>query len=189
MSLDYTAGCVNFRDVGEWLNLITGQPLLHHGRLLRGGKLDHVTDATSIREPATVMNLRRGPDRPTWLFGAQQIHLPADDGVENYDTQHPKVRRWLGKVVHTAAAPETELPLLLHCTSGKDRTGVAIAAILFALGVAPALITEEYLLSDGAVRREWIEQAIAGFAKMDGYFDGVNIPTLQQRFCLGTVQN
>jgi len=183
MPLDYTAGCVNFRDVGEWLNLLAGRPILRRHCLLRGGKLNHVTAAGEIGEPATVMNLRRGADQSAWLFGATQIHLPADDGVENYTTRHPRVRRWLRQVVQTAADPETALPLLLHCTSGKDRTGVAIAAVLFAIGVAPALIIEEYLLSDGEVQREWMEQAITGFTEIDGYFAGVDVEVLQQRFC------
>ena len=184
MGLDYSAGCVNFRDVGEWINVIAGQPLLQPGCLLRGGKLDHVTAAAAIGTPRTVLNLRRGADRPAWLFGAHSIHLPADDRVENYDTRHPRVRRWLNRVVQVVADPATELPLLIHCTSGKDRTGVAVAAILFAAGIDPALITEEYLLSDRDVQREWIGQALDGFAAVDDYFAGLDVIALRQRLCV-----
>lgn len=186
MGLDYTAGCVNFRDVGEWLALMAGRPILQQHRLLRGGKLDHVRCAAMIDHPASVLNLRRGPDQVAWLFGARPLHLPASDGLENYDTGHPKVRRWLCRVVQAAADPQTPLPLLVHCTSGKDRTGVAIAAILFNLGVDPALITEEYLLSDGEVQRDWIAQALEGFTKTDRYFTGVDLLSLRRRFCAPT---
>ncbi|MCU0538814.1 MAG: tyrosine-protein phosphatase [Desulfobacterales bacterium] len=40
-------------------------------------------------------------------------------------------------------------PLLFHCTGGKDRTGVAAALILLALGVPVATVVADYGLSDG----------------------------------------
>ena len=39
-------------------------------------------------------------------------------------------------------------PVLFHCAAGKDRTGVAAALILTALGVAPSVIMQDYLLSN-----------------------------------------
>ncbi|MFW2828745.1 tyrosine-protein phosphatase [Sphingomonas sp. ID0503] len=41
------------------------------------------------------------------------------------------------------------LPLLIHCTAGKDRTGFVSAIILAALGVAEEDIFADYLLSAG----------------------------------------
>ncbi|MGA2129530.1 MAG: tyrosine-protein phosphatase, partial [Xanthobacteraceae bacterium] len=43
-------------------------------------------------------------------------------------------------------------PVLFHCAAGKDRTGVAAALILTALGVAPSVIMEDYLLSNRLYR-------------------------------------
>jgi protein-tyrosine phosphatase len=40
-----------------------------------------------------------------------------------------------------------ELPALIHCTAGKDRTGFAVAIILHALGVPRDAIYADYLLS------------------------------------------
>jgi protein-tyrosine phosphatase len=40
------------------------------------------------------------------------------------------------------------LPLVFNCTAGKDRTGVAAALILFALGVERDVIFDDYLLSE-----------------------------------------
>ena len=40
------------------------------------------------------------------------------------------------------------LPALIHCTSGKDRTGFAAAVILMALDIPRETIVEDYLLSD-----------------------------------------
>jgi len=39
-------------------------------------------------------------------------------------------------------------PLLIHCTAGKDRTGVGAALVLFALGVDQDQIFEDYLLTN-----------------------------------------
>lgn len=44
-----------------------------------------------------------------------------------------------------------ETPLLFHCTAGKDRTGVAAALILSALGVDRDVIREDYM----ATNRIW----------------------------------
>lgn len=40
---------------------------------------------------------------------------------------------------------ESDEPILWHCTQGKDRTGMAAALLLHALGVDEKLIEEEYL--------------------------------------------
>jgi protein-tyrosine phosphatase len=45
------------------------------------------------------------------------------------------------------AEPGT-LPALIHCTYGKDRTGVAVAIILRSVGVPRETVMEDYLLSN-----------------------------------------
>ena len=42
-------------------------------------------------------------------------------------------------------------PLVFHCSAGKDRTGIAAALILSALGVPRDVVTEDYLLT----RQHW----------------------------------
>lgn len=44
--------------------------------------------------------------------------------------------------------PENNVPLLYHCTAGKDRTGMASALILFALGMDEKDVMNDYLLSN-----------------------------------------
>ncbi len=46
------------------------------------------------------------------------------------------------------ALAEARTPLLMHCTAGKDRTGVAIAVLLLALGVGHDDVVSDYLKSD-----------------------------------------
>jgi len=45
-------------------------------------------------------------------------------------------------------ADPTNLPTLIHCTAGKDRTGVAVALLLLALGVPDEVIVADYSLSN-----------------------------------------
>ena len=42
----------------------------------------------------------------------------------------------------------SQIPLLFHCTAGKDRTGMGTALLLFALGVDEQSIIDDYLLSN-----------------------------------------
>ena len=46
----------------------------------------------------------------------------------------------------------TEAPLLFHCSAGKDRTGVAAALILLALGVPREVVLQDYLLTNQVYR-------------------------------------
>jgi protein-tyrosine phosphatase len=46
------------------------------------------------------------------------------------------------------------LPLLLHCTAGKDRTGFGAALLLTALGVSHEHVMEDYLATNLFWRRE-----------------------------------
>jgi protein-tyrosine phosphatase len=52
------------------------------------------------------------------------------------------------KIFFTLLQDESHIPLLYHCTAGKDRTGMATALILFALGVEEETILNDYLLSN-----------------------------------------
>jgi protein-tyrosine phosphatase len=40
------------------------------------------------------------------------------------------------------------LPLLMHCASGKDRTGFAAAAVLLAVGVPREIIVKDYAMTN-----------------------------------------
>lgn len=43
---------------------------------------------------------------------------------------------------------EKEVPLMFHCSAGKDRTGMGAALVLFALGVDEDTVIEDYLSSN-----------------------------------------
>jgi protein-tyrosine phosphatase len=48
---------------------------------------------------------------------------------------------------------EADAPVLFHCTAGKDRTGVAAALILLALGVSRDHVMQDYLLTNELYKR------------------------------------
>lgn len=54
-----------------------------------------------------------------------------------------------------------DAPLAFHCTAGKDRTGVAAALVLSALGVPRAQVLEDYLLTNQYYRVPADEQGPA----------------------------
>ena len=53
-------------------------------------------------------------------------------------------------------------PTLVHCTAGKDRTGVTCALILDAVGVRQAAIVSDYVQSQEALSGAWAHSALAG---------------------------
>jgi len=179
MGLEYTSGCVNFRDVGESLALVANAVIFPENKLFRGGKIDYIKDINTIQNPATILNLRRGID-PQHLPTAF-AHISASNDLEKYETQNREVRRWLNEVVAFFANDQTKFPVFVHCTSGKDRTGVVVAALLLIVGIHRKYIVEEYLLSDGEVKPEWIEMAIDGMDNLDVYFNRVELDVVRRQ--------
>ncbi|MCW8997222.1 MAG: tyrosine-protein phosphatase, partial [Kangiellaceae bacterium] len=62
---------------------------------------------------------------------------------------------------------QVKLPILIHCTSGKDRTGVIAAVVLKALGISDNLIIQEYMLSDGVSGPSSIRFALDGIGEIN----------------------
>lgn len=178
MGLDYSKGCVNFRDVGEFINLIAARYLLPEGRLFRGGKLEFVSCAAEIQNPQTIINLRKGAD--TKLFDACGLHFPISNDHEKYETANKTVRLWLNKVMKTFENESLNFPVLFHCMSGKDRTGIAVASLLKILEIPEDMIIEEYMLSDGEVKKERIKQSLEGIGNAKSYFDRVDLEVVKK---------
>jgi protein-tyrosine phosphatase len=76
--------------------------------------------------------------------------------------------RLYGEVLRRLSDPDN-LPALLHCTAGKDRTGVAVALLLAALGVPDEVIIADYTLSNHFYRSfyEFGEKAIRPLARLN----------------------
>jgi protein-tyrosine phosphatase len=64
----------------------------------------------------------------------------------------PSARAGYARLFRTLAGMHGR-PGLVHCTTGKDRTGWAVASLLLFLGVRRDAVMHDYLVSDGEVRR------------------------------------
>ena len=178
-------GCFNFRDIGGYPT--TDGYVVRWGRYFRTGRQDHMTeqDLDKVRELgiSTQIDLRR-PDEvheqgrgPLETMGATYHNIPVipeggsdhlsrlvgDTGISG--------KRYLGYLefgpeswirMFEIFARASSQPILLHCTAGKDRTGVSTAFLLSVLGVDRALIEEDYILTNRDVARQidFIENTI-----------------------------
>lgn len=171
--------CTNFRDVGEYINLIADEKILPCNKLYRGGHINLVDNLEQINNPKTIINLRRGKD-PEWP-NVRMLQIATDNQLEVYQTEQGKVQRWLNEVIKVLQNETIPYPIFIHCTSGKDRTGVVIAALLTLLEIPQSIIVEEYMLSQGEVKRAWIEQALKGIAEKTDYFNKINITAIKSK--------
>jgi len=167
-------GGVNFRDLGGY-GTHSGR-LVRWGQVYRAGSLadlddDDVTalDALGLRLACDLRSpdeVARHPDR---LPGHTAYdHRPIVGEVSRlrrvvtlYRKRH-RVQELLEEVyrvmldqngptfaaVLRLAADPANRPLVIHCTAGKDRTGLASALLLLALGVPEETVVADYTLSN-----------------------------------------
>ena len=81
-------------------------------------------------------------------------------------------------------AEQENLPVLLHCTAGKDRTGVSTAFLLSVLGVSREVIEADYLLTNLDTERQadFIESTV-------GYPEGYDREKMIKRSIAGVPQD
>jgi protein-tyrosine phosphatase len=173
MNLDYTSGCVNFRDVGLFVNWLANEKLLPENKLFRGGSIDFVKDLADINQAKTIINLRQRADYQ--YFNVNYLHFPIANQTEKYNTSDKEVRKWLNHIIQVFENEQLEYPVLIHCLSGKDRTGIVIAAILKVLGIQEEIIIQEYLLSEGELHLDLFKIALAGFNDLETYFKHIDL--------------
>lgn len=186
MGLDYTYGCVNFRDIGGYVNLILDSKRLPERKLFRGGSIDYVKDHAEIEHVKSIINLRNRIDSK--VFDSDYYHFPMSNKIEKYDTGNSEVQIWINSVIKIFENETLKYPVLIHCLSGKDRTGIIVSSLLLILGVSIDVIEEEYLLSEGEVKLSLIRQAIEGFQDINSYFKGIDIDKVRDNI-LKTQQN
>jgi protein-tyrosine phosphatase len=166
-------GSVNFRDLGG-LQTTDGR-IVRSGRLFRSDALHRLTsaDLESIAHLtiATLIDLRspkeleRSGPSPLLERGARHIHMPiftgdvtADEVREESTLEELYVKMLergtdkFGLVFEILATGE-DLPAVIHCAGGKDRTGVVTALVLRALGVPDPAIVADYAITDRNMAR------------------------------------
>jgi hypothetical protein len=161
----------NLRDVG-------GIPT-DGGRLVARGRL-YRSDAPIVGDPdpelrpwppRTVVDLRspgeaRGVDHPLESEHTRVVNIPlfrqldpalpgAGDAIEPPGL--PAIYRRLMRasalnlVAVVRVIADSPAPVLLHCAAGKDRTGVATAVALAAVGASPEAIVADYLRTEASL--------------------------------------
>jgi protein-tyrosine phosphatase len=82
----------------------------------------------------------------TLLVEGRDDPLPPDFLERIYDGMAESAATTFGRLL-TGLAEPAGTPALIHCTAGKDRTGMSVALLLSVLGVAEADILDDYELS------------------------------------------
>lgn len=152
-------GALNFRDIG---GLPAGERMTRSGVLFRSGNLARLDEPTRRRVAA--LGLRRivdlrdddevradptslGPDAPDavrvplFLGSVASFFVEDVSLAEMYDHLVDESAPALAAVVRAVVE---EQPVLVHCTVGKDRTGVSIALMLAAAGVDEDAVVADY---------------------------------------------
>lgn len=88
-----------------------------------------------------------GHDLTTYAALASEGTPAAMAAIYRWFVRGAAAREGFARAVRLAAAAQN-LPLLFHCSAGKDRTGWLSAIVLTALGVDEATIREDYLRSN-----------------------------------------
>ena len=181
-------GAFNLRDLGGYPT--TDGRNVRTGLLYRADSPSRLTNEDRATVGAMslghVIDLRGGSEaeQGTWVSAAStQRHIfeivdPVRDTAPPIDTvlfDHESftnrylMRLQLGVVPFVSAAGVVARGasegVLVHCTAGKDRTGILAAALLEALGVPHELIVEDYALSGPAMKKKvahQLAQPIAG---------------------------
>ena len=71
------------------------------------------------------------------------------------------------------AADVDQLPMLFHCTAGKDRSGIAAALLLEALGVARKTVLDDYCLTNDLRSHQRMAELAPQFAEIGIDIDDV----------------
>lgn len=160
-------GLVNLRDLG-------GLPTHHGGTTLPGVLYrsdaphtgDRAPEGMPRWPPAAVIDLRDTVEygtEPHPLADVAVVHrvpvledirhiIKHGDGLEAL--YQSLLTDASDKLVHVfRITAQADGPVLIHCAAGKDRTGVACALLLSAVGVRPDSIIADYVRSDRNMHR------------------------------------
>lgn len=170
-------GTYNVRDIGGYAT--RGGPITRWHTVFRADSLHRLSPAgqqTLLGHGVrTVVDLRRTHEAQAAanVFAAspdvhyRQISLlaetrtpgnPPPPMLDIYRFILDERQAQIGEALRTLAAPGG-LPAVVHCTAGKDRTGLIVALLLGLVGVPAATIAADYALSAQYLVGTYLEEA------------------------------
>lgn len=167
-------GAVNLRDVG---GLRAGAGMTRHGVLYRSGNLARLTGSGIVA--LGTLGLRRVIDlrdddevahapSPLEALGLPVLRVPLFLGsAESFLARDLPLAELYRSLVDDSATRVVEVvrgiaqdqPVLVHCTVGKDRTGVTVAIALAAAGVDTEDVVADYARTEAHLP-EWRNTAV-----------------------------
>jgi protein-tyrosine phosphatase len=111
--------------------------------------LDVLADSEAS-DPAVLFELMQDPRRASEELadgGTDRFYLAAYREFVHLGSARAAYAELLRTLTH-----EGMRPALVHCTTGKDRTGWAVSILLLCLGVPAQTVMDEYLSSDAEIR-------------------------------------
>lgn len=163
--------CFNFRDLGGYRTL--GGHAVAWRRLYRSSEIHTMTESDAdrargelgvrtvidLRQPGVAARdadglLRKPPTRYHNIPLIDDGDMPEDRNDPAYAVPLDYVRRLeqpqygegIVKALRIIGEPEA-LPAVVHCSAGKDRTGLVVAVLLGVLGVQDEVIVRDYALT------------------------------------------
>jgi protein-tyrosine phosphatase len=195
-------GMPNFRDFGGYINA-DGQQV-RWGLLYRSGALNKLTASDVVKVNSlglnTVFDLRKpwevaaSPDK---IYASNEdlyqflpfLDDPRMEGITNWFLFDPRIvdvpnmyfntaerNKEYMRTIFESLADASSLPVLEHCTGGKDRAGTTAALILMLLDVPKDTIVRDYMMTNQVSNlQSTIAYFTAGLANTPGVPEGVTI--------------
>lgn len=174
-------GALNFRDIG---GLPAGDAVTRSGVLFRSGNLARLEDdgraalgALGIRrivdlreddeltrDPSLVEGLDMDTVRAPLFLGSTASFFTHD--VSLADMYRGLIDGAADRIVEVVRSVIQTQPVLVHCTVGKDRTGITVALMLAAVGVEDEAVIADYALTETLLPAERNERIVAYLRRM-----------------------
>ena len=171
-------GTYNLRDIGgyrtldgrttRWRTLFRSDSLHRLAPAAQTALLDYgvrtVIDLRRSDELHVAPNVLAGSPAVAYHRVSLHVDVPPTSGVrprplvESYRILLDERQEPLRQALATLAAPGG-LPALVHCTAGKDRTGMLVALVLGLLGVPAPTIVADYALTAQYLVGTYLDEA------------------------------